>query len=189
MSGELQSLYQRTVLEHCRSPRNFHAMDEPDRVAEGFNPLCGDKVTVYLRTPAKEGVPPSREDGTSSLPGREGVRPGREGILPSSEGGTPSFPEVIAEISFEAAGCAICVASASMMTELLDGEAADQAKQQAEKVLEAFKPGADNGLGDMGEIVALSSVRAYPSRIRCVTLPWRTFTAALEGETRAVSTE
>ncbi|MYF58679.1 MAG: SUF system NifU family Fe-S cluster assembly protein [Gammaproteobacteria bacterium] len=165
MSSELQNLYQRTVLEHCRSPRNFHAMDEPDRVAEGFNPLCGDKVTVYIRTPRKEGVPASREDGTSSL------------------------PVVIAEISFEAAGCAICLASASMMTELLDGEAADQARQQAEKVLEAFKPGVENGLGDLGEIVALGSVRSYPSRIRCVTLPWKTFTAALDGDPNTVSTE
>ena len=165
MSRELQNLYQRTVLEHCRSPRNFHAMDEPDRVAEGFNPLCGDKVTVYLRTPGKEGVPPSLEDGTYSL------------------------PVVIAEISFEAAGCAICLASASMMTELLDGEAADQARQQAEKVLEAFKPGVENGLGDLGEIVALGSVRSYPSRIRCVTLPWKTFTAALDDDPNTVSTE
>ena len=165
MSDELQNLYQRTVLEHCRSPRNFHAMDKPDRVAEGFNPLCGDKVTVYLRTPGREGVPPSLEDGR------------------------PSPPGLIAEISFEAAGCAICLASASMMTELLDGEAADQAKQQAQKVLEAFTPGADNGLGELGEIVALGSVRSYPSRIRCVTLPWTTFTAALDDDPNTVSTE
>ncbi|MCY3605734.1 MAG: iron-sulfur cluster assembly scaffold protein [Gammaproteobacteria bacterium] len=170
MSNDLQDLYQRTVLEHCRSPRNFHAMDEPDRVAEGFNPLCGDKVTVYLRAPA------------SRLPGRDGVPP-------SSEDRTSSLPGVIAEISFEAAGCAICLASASMMTELLDGEAADQARQQAEQVLKAFKPGADNGLGDLGEIVALGSVRSYPSRIRCVTLPWKTFTAALDGDPNTVSTE
>lgn len=154
MSNELQSLYQRTVLEHCRSPRNFHSMDKPDRVAEGFNPLCGDKVTVYLR-----------EDGTSSP------------------------PEHIAEISFEAVGCAICLASASMMTELLSGEAARTARQQAEKVLDAFEPGAENGLADLGEIVALGSVRSYPSRIRCVTLPWKTFTAALDGDPNTVSTE
>lgn len=169
MSSELQNLYQRTVLEHCRSPRNFHAMDEPDRIAEGFNPLCGDKVTVYLRTPAKD--------------------PGREGVPPSNEDGTSSSPGVIAEISFEAAGCAICLASASMMTNLLGGEAAEEARQQAEKVLAAFKPGAENGLGDLGEIVALGSVRAYPSRIRCVTLPWKTFTAALEDDPNTVSTE
>ena len=177
MNSELQSLYQRTVLEHCRSPRNFRAMDKPDRVAEGFNPLCGDKVTVYIRTPASE------------HPGSERVLPGEEDVPSSNEGGTPSLPLLITEISFEAAGCAICLASASMMTELLDGEAADQARQQAEKVLSAFKPGADNGLGDLGEIVALGSVRSYPSRIRCVTLPWKTFTAALDGDPNTVSTE
>ena len=170
MSSELQSLYQRTVLEHCRSPRNFHAMDEPDRVAEGFNPLCGDKVTVYLRTPGTE-------------------QAGREGVPPSHEDGTSSFPGVIAEISFEAAGCAICLASASMMTEMLSGEASHDARRQAEQVLRAFKPGADNGLGDLGKIVALGSVRSYPSRIRCVTLPWKTFTAALDGDPNTVSTE
>ena len=170
MGDDLHSLYQRTVLEHCRSPRNFHAIEHADHVAEGFNPLCGDKVTVYLRTPGKE-------------------QPGREGVPPSREDGTSSPPGVIAEISFEAAGCAICLASASMMTELLSGEAACAARQQAEKVLEAFKPGADNGLGDLGEIVALGSVRAYPSRIRCVTLPWKTFTAALDGDPGTVSTE
>ena len=175
MSSELQSLYQRRVLEHCRSPRNFHAMDEPDRVAEGFNPLCGDRVTVYLRTPA------------SGQPGKR--PPGNEGALPSDGDRASSLPGVIAEISFEAAGCAICLASASMMTELLSGEASNDARQQAEKVLEAFTPGADNGLGDLGEIVALGSVRSYPSRIRCVTLPWKTFTAALEGDPNTVSTE
>lgn len=174
MGQDLQSLYQRTVLEHCRSPRNFHAIEQADRVAEGFNPLCGDKVTVYLRVPGSEDVP------------------GSEGVSPSSEDGTsspPGGPGVIAEISFEAAGCAICLASASMMTELLGGEAARAARQQAEKVLEAFEPGAENGLGDLGEIVALGSVRAYPSRIRCVTLPWKTFTAALDGDPDTVSTE
>ena len=166
MDTDLQSLYQRTVLEHCRSPRNFRAIEQADRVAEGFNPLCGDKVTVYLRK-----------------------SPGKEGFQPSSRAGTPSFPAFIAELSFEAAGCAICLASASMMTELLGGEAEQEASKRAQQVLTAFKPGAENGLSDLGDIVSLGSVRAYPSRIRCVTLPWRTFTAALDGEANTVSTE
>ena len=51
-----------------------------------------------------------------------------EGVPPSVEDGTSSLPGVIAEISFEAAGCAICLASASMMTELLGGEAAEEAR-------------------------------------------------------------
>lgn len=154
MDTDLKSLYQRTVLEHCRSPRNFRAIEQADRVAQGFNPLCGDKVTVYLRE-----------------------SPGRESIT------------LIADISFEASGCAICLASASMMTELLAGGTSDLARRRAEQVLEAFRPEEEKGLGDLGDIVALGSVRAYPSRIRCVTLPWRTFAAALKGEAATVSTE
>ena len=165
MNSELQSLYQRTVLEHCRSPRNFHALAPADRRAQGFNPLCGDKVTVYLR------------------------EAGREGILPSGRAGCPPSISAIAEISFEAAGCAICLASASMMTELLKGLAGSEARRRAEQVLAAFAPESEDGLASLGDIVALGSVRAYPSRIRCVTLPWRTFTAALDGETAPVSTE
>ena len=168
MDTDLQSLYQRTVLEHCRSPRNFRAIEQADRVAQGFNPLCGDKVTIYLC---------------------ESHSPGKEGILPSREDDKPPSPTLIADISFEAAGCAICLASASMMTELLSGEAESEARQRAEKVLAAFEPGAENGLSNLGDIVALGSVRAYPSRIRCVTLPWRTFTAALQGDSNTVSTE
>ena len=189
MSGDLQSLYQRTVLEHCRSPRNFHPMDQPDRVAKGFNPLCGDKITVYLRIPRSESAPLSEDAPMSEgAPGSEGA-PMSESASPSLEDGSSSLPGCIAEISFEAAGCAICLASASMMTELLGGKASRDARQQAQSVLEAFTPGAENGLSGLGEIVALGSVRAYPSRIRCVTLPWKTLTAALDGDPATVSTE
>ena len=224
MGADLQSLYQRTVLEHCRSPRNFHVIEAADRVAEGFNPLCGDKVTVYLRespSPGKEGIlPPGKEGILPSLkpetpspgkegilpsierespsPGKEGIlpsierespSPGKEGILPSIEGGTPSLPAFITELSFQASGCAICLASASMMTELLGGETAQGARRRSEQVLGAFHPGVEDGLSNLGDIVALGSVRAYPSRIRCVTLPWRTLTAALDREPTTVSTE
>ena len=192
MGADLQSLYQRTVLEHCRSPRNFHVIEAADRVAEGFNPLCGDKVTVYLRaspSPEKEGILPSIERASPS-PGKEGILPpGKEGILPSIERGTPSLPAFITELSFQASGCAICLASASMMTELLGGETADEARRRSEQVLGAFHPGVEDGLSNLGDIVALGSVRAYPSRIRCVTLPWRTLTAALDREPNTVSTE
>ena len=76
-----------------------------------------------------------------------------------------------------------------MMTELLGSETADEARRRAGTVLKAFRPGAENGLDKLGDIVALGSVRAYPSRIRCVTLPWSTFTAALDDEPVTVSTE
>ena len=47
-SSELQDLYQEVILDHNKRPRNFRAMDNA-RQAEGFNPLCGDRLTVYLR--------------------------------------------------------------------------------------------------------------------------------------------
>lgn len=46
---ELSALYQDVILEHNRSPRNFHRMDDADRHAEGRNPLCGDQLTVWLK--------------------------------------------------------------------------------------------------------------------------------------------
>ena len=47
MSADLQELYQEVILDHNRRPRNFRAIED-GRKAEGFNPLCGDRVTVYL---------------------------------------------------------------------------------------------------------------------------------------------
>ena len=45
---DLQDLYQEVVMDHNRRPRNFKRLQEPDRQAEGFNPLCGDQLTLYL---------------------------------------------------------------------------------------------------------------------------------------------
>ncbi|MBN9462874.1 MAG: SUF system NifU family Fe-S cluster assembly protein [Burkholderiales bacterium] len=47
--GDLRELYQEVIFDHNRSPRNFHEMEHPDRVAEGHNPLCGDQLTLYVR--------------------------------------------------------------------------------------------------------------------------------------------
>ncbi|HVC19181.1 MAG TPA: SUF system NifU family Fe-S cluster assembly protein [Vicinamibacterales bacterium] len=47
--SELSELYQEVILDHNRRPRNFHVPDGANRQAEGFNPLCGDRFTVYLR--------------------------------------------------------------------------------------------------------------------------------------------
>ena len=46
--SDLRDLYQEVILDHSKRPRNFHAMPEADRKAEGYNPLCGDRETVYL---------------------------------------------------------------------------------------------------------------------------------------------
>lgn len=49
MFDELQELYQQVILDHSRSPRNYFKLDAANRIAAGHNPLCGDRVTVYLR--------------------------------------------------------------------------------------------------------------------------------------------
>lgn len=49
MMAQLEYLYQEVILDHNKSPRNFRVIENADRKAEGFNPLCGDHVTVYLR--------------------------------------------------------------------------------------------------------------------------------------------
>lgn len=49
MSMELRELYQEIIIDHNRNPRNHHAMDDATTQANGFNPLCGDKLTVYAK--------------------------------------------------------------------------------------------------------------------------------------------
>lgn len=46
---ELEGLYQDVILDHSKRPRNFRPMPDANRTAQGFNPLCGDKVTLYLK--------------------------------------------------------------------------------------------------------------------------------------------
>ena len=47
--ADLAELYQQTIVEHNRSPRNFKKLEHPNRTAEGHNPLCGDQITLYLQ--------------------------------------------------------------------------------------------------------------------------------------------
>ncbi len=46
--SDLNELYQELILDHYKSPHNFHKIDTANRMADGFNPLCGDRVTIYL---------------------------------------------------------------------------------------------------------------------------------------------
>ena len=48
MDQELKELYQQVILDHNKSPRNFRKIENPTRSAEGYNPLCGDKIDIYL---------------------------------------------------------------------------------------------------------------------------------------------
>jgi nitrogen fixation NifU-like protein len=149
-TAELQALYRQTVLDHCRHPRNCRRITPADRQAEGYNPLCGDKVTIYL-TLAEDGV---------------------------------------ADAAFEATGCAISLASASMLTSIIRGKRFAEIEATIDDVDQMFTPGgAASAQTQASDLGALSGVSAYPSRIRCATLPWRTLVAALHADPKPVTTE
>jgi nitrogen fixation NifU-like protein len=96
----------------------------------------------------------------------------------------------IADAKFEARGCAISVASASMMTDMVKGKTVEEARVLFEQFhgLVTGKPMHDES-DDLDRLAALSGVRDFPSRIKCATLPWHALTAALEGTQDEVRTE
>jgi nitrogen fixation NifU-like protein len=145
MSMDLRELYQDIILDHGRHPRNFHDMPGATNFAHGHNPLCGDKVTVYLKL--------------------EGDR--------------------IVDVSFEGRGCAISTASASLMTEILKGKTL----AQAEALFKGFHAKVTGGgpvemppeLADDAErLEPLTGVKTYPARVKCATLAWHAFEAAVK---------
>ena len=120
-------------------------MAEPSHFAHGHNPLCGDKVTVYVTM--------------------EGER--------------------INDVSFEGRGCAISQASASLMTEILKGKTLPEAealfKSFRGKVTGGETPATPAALADdMDRLEPLTGVKAYPARVKCATLAWHAFEAALK---------
>jgi nitrogen fixation NifU-like protein len=98
--------------------------------------------------------------------------------------------EHLDQVTFEGTGCAIAMASASIMTDAVTGKSLREAGMLVAQVLDAFTPGkAEDGIASLGEMAALAGVRAYPSRVKCATLAWQTLSAALRGARDTVSTE
>ncbi len=98
----------------------------------------------------------------------------------------------IVEAGFEARGCAISVASADMMAEVLRGRTDEEARELAEKFRELARTGAaPEAAGPVGEglerLQPLAGVHAYPSRVKCATLAWHALIAALAGGKEASS--
>lgn len=98
---------------------------------------------------------------------------------------------VIADIGFEGAGCAISTASASMMTEAVKGKTVEQARQLfvATHDLLTKERSTEQPTRDLGKLVILAGVHEYPMRVKCATLAWHVFHAALENRSETVSTE
>jgi nitrogen fixation NifU-like protein len=147
---DLKELYQEVILDHNRNPRNFRAMEHASCEARGHNPLCGDRLKLFLKIKN----------------------------------------DVIEDISFEGQGCAISQASASIMTEVLNGLSCEEARALFDKVhqlltVEQF----DIQSLPFLKLQVLAGVRAYPARVKCASLAWHTLIAALKNQTDIAKTE
>lgn len=146
--SDIRELYQELILDHTRKPRNFGPLRSANRRADGYNPLCGDKISLAIEV----------------------------------EG------ETIRDVRFEGSGCAISMASASLMTEAVKGRPVADAEALFGRV-HALVTGTGEDAGDVGKLVVLSGVRDYPSRVKCASLAWHTLRAALAGDGEPVTTE
>jgi nitrogen fixation NifU-like protein len=147
---DLHDLYRDVIVDHNRNPRNFRPMTDADCHAEGFNPLCGDRLTIYVRL----------------------------------EGG------VIRDVSFQGSGCAISVASASLLTESVKGRTVEDAERLFGTMHAMLtRDDAEVDVASLGKLGALSGVRAFPARVKCASLCWHTLDAALHRQTEPVRTE
>jgi nitrogen fixation NifU-like protein len=97
--------------------------------------------------------------------------------------------EKLADLAFEGSGCAISVASASLMTESLKGRALSEVRDYYDEVHKLLTEHDYVPKRDLGKLAALSGVREFPARVKCASLCWHTLIAALESERQPVSTE
>lgn len=151
-AAELKDLYRELILDHARAPRNFGKLDAATHQAQGINPLCGDKLHVYLQV----------------------------------------VDDRINESRFEGSGCAISVASASLLTESVAGVAIDSADAMFETITSRLTQADEPAQIDderLEKLVALEGVRDYPTRVKCATLAWHALHAALHNSTSPATTE
>lgn len=150
---DVQELYRQVILDHNRNPRNFGELGDATRVISAVNPLCGDKLTLYVKL----------ADGT------------------------------VRDISFKGTGCAISVASSSLMTERVKGASVPDALRLFDQIHDLLTGAHDHDhehAEDLDKLAALGGVREYPSRVKCASLAWHALKAAVaEDPAATVTTE
>ena len=155
MSSDLRDLYQEVILDHGRKPRNFRRLENADRTARGDNPMCGDRMELFLKL---------APDGS------------------------------IDDAAFQGRGCAISMASASLMTETVKGKSPERAHMLGDRFRSLAMTGTCPECGadladEMERLQPLSGVHEFPSRVKCATLAWHTLNAALDGGTKEATSE
>ena len=146
---DLKDLYRDIIVDHNRQPRNFGKIEEADAQADGHNPLCGDKLTVYLTMAGDR----------------------------------------ISDVKFDGSGCAISIASASLLTEAVRGKTVEEIESLFIEIHDVLTHhDAPINLDRLGKLAALTGVRDFPARVKCATLCWHTLDAALKGYAQQAST-
>ena len=151
----LKQLYQDIILEHGKNPRNLGKCEGHSHEAKGYNPLCGDKVHVYLKL----------DNGKK-----------------------------VEDLTFEGDGCAISLASASIMTELIRGKSFNDTKEIMNAFLNMIKNTSKIQSNHLDEdqktkLMSLSGVKQYPMRVKCATLSWHTLISAIDNTQEEINTE
>ena len=151
----LKELYQEIILEHGKNPRNLRKSENFNKEAKGYNPLCGDKVDVYLKLDENK---------------------------------------KILDISFEGSGCAISMASASIMTDIVKEKEEKETKNLIKDFLDMIKEKQELSTKSLSEdditkLMSLSGVKKYPMRVKCATLAWHTLTSAITNSQEEINTE
>ena len=152
---DIKELYQEIILDHGKNPRNKNKLIGFNKNAKGHNPLCGDKIHIYLKL---------------------------------------NKDKKVENISFEGEGCAISIASASIMTQIVKGKEFNVAKKILEQFLNMLKEGSKLSINSLSDdenttMMSLSGVKRFPMRVKCATLAWHTFLNAAEGKKETVNTE
>ena len=151
----LKELYQEIILDHGKNPRNLRKTENFNKDAKGYNPLCGDKVHVFLKL---------------------------------------NENKKIEDISFEGSGCAISMASASIMTDLVRDKEEKEARDLIKDFLDMIKEKPELITKSLSEdektkLMSLSGVKQYPMRVKCATLAWHTLTSAMKNSQEEINTE
>ena len=151
----LKELYQEIILDHGKNPRNLRKTENFNKDAKGHNPLCGDKVHVFLKL---------------------------------------NENKKIEDISFEGSGCAISMASASIMTDLVKDKEEKEARDLIKDFLDMIKEKPELITKSLSEdektkLMSLSGVKQYPMRVKCATLAWHTLTSAIKNSQEEINSE
>ena len=151
----LKDLYQEIILDHGKNPRNLRKTENFNKDAKGHNPLCGDKVHIFLKL---------------------------------------NENKKIEDISFEGSGCAISMASASLMTDLVREKEEKEVENLVKDFLDMIKEKPELTTKSLNEdektkLMSLSGVKQYPMRVKCATLAWHTLTSAIKNSQEEINSE